>query len=135
MDRHFEEIGHTADVALRVWGRDRARLFANAARGLAYLLGDAGPRGDVVERQISVEAIDAEALLVSWLEELLFLSERESRLFEECEIQDLSSSRLRATVRGRPVQEWRYAIKAVTFSDLEIVEADGQLETTIVFDV
>ena len=35
MPGRFEEIEHTADIAIRVWGSDLAELFANAAYGMA----------------------------------------------------------------------------------------------------
>ena len=38
--KRFEEVPHTADLAIRVWGRDMAELFVNAAYGMACQLGD-----------------------------------------------------------------------------------------------
>ena len=36
----IEEIEHTADLAIRVRGRDLSQLFANAARGMFGLMAD-----------------------------------------------------------------------------------------------
>ena len=38
MNYYFEEIKHTADIAIRVWGRDLTELFANGAYDLACQL-------------------------------------------------------------------------------------------------
>ena len=40
MNRRFEEVEHTADIALRVRGRDLPGLFANAAHGMACQLAE-----------------------------------------------------------------------------------------------
>jgi SHS2 domain-containing protein len=135
MDRHFEEIEHTADVAIRVWGRDLAELFAHAARGMACQMADAGGMGQTIERTIDLTAYDAETLLVAWLGELLYLSERDGCVFTDFDMLEVTPSRLRAVARGRPVTRHRRYIKAVTFNDLEIVRTDAGYETTIVFDV
>jgi len=131
----FEEIEHTADIAIRVRGRDLAELFANAAYGMACQLADPGAVDQTVEHVIELDAYDAETLLVSWLGELLYLGEREECVFTDFELPQVTPTRLRAIVRGGPVEKHGAHIKAVTFSELEIVRTDAGYETTVVFDV
>jgi SHS2 domain-containing protein len=135
MKRRFEEIEHTADIAIHVWGRDLAELFANAAYGMACHMADVDTAGRTIEHAIELQAYDAETLLVAWLGELLYLGERDGCVFAAFDMLDVAPTRLKAIVRGGPVSEHRHHIKAVTFSDLEIVHTDAGYETTIVFDV
>jgi len=151
VNRRFEEVEHTADIAIRVWGRDLAELFGNAAYGLACQVvdpdevgrtgfgeaspGSAEPLSRAIERSVELEAYDAETLLVAWLGELLYLGERDGCVFTDFDILEVRPTRLRAVVRGGPVRERQRHIKAVTFSDLEIVHTGEGYETTIVFDV
>ena len=132
---YFEEIEHTADIAIRVRGRDLAELFANAAYGMAYQLADPDAVERTAEHLIELDAYDVETLLVAWLGELLYLSERDECVFTDFDVLEIAPTRLRAFVRGGPVQEHQQHIKAVTFSDLEIVRTDEGYETTVVFDV
>jgi SHS2 domain-containing protein len=137
MDNHsrFEEVEHTADIAIRVWGRDLAELFANAAYGMACQLGSADSVEQSTEQLVELETYDTETLLVSWLGELLYLSEREESIFADFELLEITPTRLRAIARGGPMGEHKQHIKAVTFSDLEIVRTEAGYETVIVFDV
>ena len=135
MNERFEEIEHTADIAIRVWGRDLAELFANGAYGMACQLADPDAVERTVEHPIELEAYDAETLLVSWLGELLYLGEREECVFTDFDMLEVTPTRLRAVARGGAAQEHRSHIKAVTFNELEIVRTDADYETTIVFDV
>lgn len=137
MNNHsrFEEVEHTADIAIRVWGRDLAELFANAAYGLACQLGGTDSEDRSVEQLVELQAYDTETLLVSWLGELLYLSERELSIFADFEMVEITPTRLRAIARGGPIGEHKQHIKAVTFSDLEIVRTQAGYETMIVFDV
>jgi SHS2 domain-containing protein len=135
MDLRFEEIEHTADIAMRVWGRDLAELFINAACSMASHLADVDAVGRTIERDIALEAYDAETLLVTWLGELLYLGERDGCVFTGFRMQEVTPTCLRAVVRGGPVSAYQQSIKAVTFSNLKIVPTDQGYETTIVFDV
>jgi len=135
MDARFEEIEHTADIAIRVLGRDLAELFANAAYGMACQLADADGVDLTVESSFELEAYDAETLLVTWLGELLYLGERDECVFTEFDILEATPTRLRVIVRGGAVREYHGHIKAVTFGGLEIRRTDEGYETTIVFDV
>ena len=137
--RGFEEVEHTADIAIRVRGRSLAEMFANAAYGMACQMAghpaSAGAEGEMIERTIDLTAYDAETLLVSWLGELLYLGEREGCVFIGFDMVKVTASRLQAIVRGGPATTHQRHIKAVTFNDLDIVHTDDGYETTIVFDV
>jgi SHS2 domain-containing protein len=135
MNARFEEIEHTADIAICVWGGDLAELFVNAAYGMAYQLADIDGMDLTVEVPVELEAYDVETLLVTWLGELLYLGEREECVFTEFDALEIAPTRLRAIARGGAVREYRGHIKAVTFGGLEIRRADEGYETTIVFDV
>lgn len=131
----FEELEHTADIAIRVWGDTLAELFANAAYGMACQLVDPGQVQVAVEREIDLRAEDVELLLVEWLSELLYLGEREGVVFVEFDMQDVRSTALRAIVRGGRSEEHHTHIKAVTFSELDVAQTDRGYETVVVFDV
>jgi len=135
MDERFEQVEHTADIAIRVWGRDLAELFANAAYGMACQLTDVATVGRTVEHEIQLEGWDTETLLVSWLDEFLYVNERDGLVFTDFDVLEVSPTHLRAVVRGGPAPVRWYSIKAVTFNDLRIVRTADGYETTIVFDV
>ncbi len=131
----FVEVPHTADAALRVWGANLAELFANAARGLAWLLTDPQSIRPARRATLELRADDAETLLVTWLGELLYLYERDGAVFSEFEMEEVTPTCLRANARGGPAGEVRYHVKAVTFNQLAIRPTEKGWETTIVFDV
>ncbi len=136
MGRGFEELEHTADAAIRVWGRDLAELFANAAYGLAAQQAeDPGAVRPTVEHSVELQAYDAETLLVTWLGELLYWGERDGVVFVEFDVREATPTHLLAVARGGPPPEYRRYVKAVTFNDLEIVPTEEGYEATVVFDV
>lgn len=72
---NFEEIEHTADRAFRVQGRNLAELLVNAARAMG-VLNRLEPGGEPpAMREIELEGIDRETLLVNWLNEILYLEQ------------------------------------------------------------
>ncbi len=130
----FEEIEHTADLALRVYGRNLKELFANAAYGMFSLMAELEELEPTIKREISLESLDYEALLIDWLNELLYWHEVEDEVYTRFTIHTLSSTALTATVEGVKAEASK-AIKAATFHDLAIVKAEAGYVTTIVFDV
>jgi SHS2 domain-containing protein len=131
----FEEIDHTADWAFRVRASTLPELFVRAARAvyaLAHVTLAPGPR---VERAVTLEAIDAESLLVAWLNELLWLWQSERLACDEFDIETLTPTTLVARVRGAPAAEWGKDIKAATYHDLAIRRTAEGYEVTVVLDV
>jgi SHS2 domain-containing protein len=135
--RPYEELPHTADRALRIFGRDLSELLVNAARGMYSLMAPAraAPAAPETARSIAIEALDAEALLVAWLSELLFFAESERLVFERFEFGALAPERLSARAAGRPAAGFEVLVKAVTYHALAIRAVPGGLTATVVFDV
>ncbi len=131
----FEEVEHTADWALKVWGVDLPDLFKNAAVGMMQLMDALPAQHDPLVRTIELEAIDKESLLVAWLEELLFGMEIRSVTYEDIRINIIGDTALQATIEELPLVSIAKPIKAVTYSELAISPIQGGLEVTIVFDV
>jgi len=133
----FEVLDHPADLALRIYGRDLRELFANAAYAMfCQFLPEGLQRLPVsVERQVEVQGIDDESLLVNWLNELLYLHETHGELYAQFDIESLASGRLRASVRGAPSDRAEIIIKAATFNELAIARTQNGLVVTVVLDV
>ncbi|CAB1065806.1 Archease [Olavius sp. associated proteobacterium Delta 1] len=134
--RAFEEIEHTADRALKIYGTDLQDLLLNAAGGMNSLL---GPATDTSigqgKKSIALDAIDAESLLVEWLSELAYWAETESLIFHKFDLHSVSPTHVKATIHGRRVAQLERHIKAVTYHNLKITQTDEGLTATVVFDV
>jgi SHS2 domain-containing protein len=125
----FEVIDHTADIGIAAYGSDLKEAFSNAAYGMFTLIADLEDVGNDVVREISLEAIDQEALVVGWLNELLYLFDVDRIIFKEFEIDRLGHRHLQAIARGERIDVSRHhlrtEIKAATYHTLKIEEGDG----------
>jgi SHS2 domain-containing protein len=128
-------VEHTADRALRIYGRDLAELFTHAALGMNSLMQPTAADRTSMAKEIALEAIDAESLLVAWLSELSYWAETESLLFTRFEFLMISPTHLRAKVYGGRAEAIEKHVKAVTFHNLQIRSDAGGFTTTVVFDV
>jgi riboflavin kinase/FMN adenylyltransferase len=131
----YREVEHTADRALRIWGYELEDLFAGAAKGMYSLMADLDGLVAADWREIRLEAWDPPALLVDWLNELLFLTEMEGLVFVDSCIESLDETILVARVGGIAAPITKAHIKAATFHDLEFVRDASGWSTVITLDV
>ena len=125
---------HTADWGLEVWAPDLPGLMEEAARGMFELMGVVVSEESRCHRQLEIGADDREQLLVSFLEELLFIAEAENLAFDGFLLK-LVDTNLLARLEGGFIVSRTKEIKAVTYHNLEISESKRGLKTKIVFDV
>ena len=71
----WRELEHTADAGLEIWGPDLGSLLRAAGQGFIELILDPSTVNETQTRRIEVDEADAETLIVSWLEEILFALE------------------------------------------------------------
>lgn len=133
-----EPLEHTADEGIRAWGADWNALLAAAARGLFSVIADLDGVRPEREREVVVEADSRAALLHDWLEQLNALHQIERELYGDFEV-EAEPTRLRARVRGEPIDPQRHAlrteVKAVTWHDLVVEEVGGVFRARVLFDV
>jgi SHS2 domain-containing protein len=131
-----ELLEHTAEAKVRVRAPSFGELAAEAGRALARIqLGRAPTPPTGAWRTIEVHSTDREALLVDWLNELIFLAETERWVPAEFQVVGDTGSMLRVLARGVSVEEAPARVKAATFSGLHIRRIPGGLEAEVVFDV
>lgn len=130
----FEVVPHTADLAVKVWGRDLAELFGSALDGYRFfLIGDRVIEWNKVQT-FSIEADDPESLLVRFLNRLIFLFDTESFLPASAKLK-IAGNRLDVEVSGsNDIQDIRHCVKAATYHNLSIVQTEGILWATVIFD-
>lgn len=141
MERSFEGASHgfeahTGEVRMVLRAPDLPGLFAEAARGLAALMVE---RPEAIEAResldLSVEGRDAEALLVAWLDELIYQTEVSGKVYAEIEAIELRDGSLSARVRGGPPKAFKTSVKAATFHGLRIVQDEEGARAAVVLDV
>jgi SHS2 domain-containing protein len=136
----FQVLEHTADIGLRLTGATLDEIFSAAGEGLAALEGSWFP-GEGVEREVEVRGGDVAALLVAWLDELLYLRDAEDVVFGGFavdEIDEIDGGRLRARIRMAPRGDRildSAGVKAATYHSLRVGRANGGWVADVYLDV
>ena len=147
MNKVFEQLPHTADIKIRVFGSSAKELFRNAVFGMFQVVRPIASGCRVeddllvcdelpIVREVSVSSIDQSALLVDFLSDLLSLSDIHNEAYLDATIHELSDTQVRATVRGVKVTGFEVVeLKAVTYHECQISEKEGRWQADIVFDI
>jgi SHS2 domain-containing protein len=136
-DCEIEELGHTAEIGLRIQADTPEQLFACSAHAMFGLLrvGQDTSR-PAIHHQVTIESIDGESLMVDWLNELLYLHETTGALFANCTVLHWTQTHLEAQIMGYPpAAPPAVHIKAATYHQLLIQANAGSWVAQIFFDV
>src|SRR6516225_7855026 len=90
----FETFEHTADVGLVIRGHTPEELFVNAADALVDLMVDPSLLREDIRMTATVSAADRPALLVAWLNELLYLLDVHRFVPRRCRISEFRDTAL-----------------------------------------
>ena len=135
MTGHWQELDHTADLAISVYGSDLAALFITSAQGLFDLAFESGPQEIAQHFSIKLTAPDVETLLIDWLNELLYLSEKHNACFVKFEFLAISPTALNSKANATKIKLTKQYIKAATFHNISVVQSCDGFHTDIVFDI
>jgi SHS2 domain-containing protein len=139
VERDFEFINHTADIGIIAHGTDLKQVFANAARGLFSIITNLDAIAEKEQHNIEITAPDREALLVNWLNELIYLFEAKEMLFNRFDITSLTETKLGATGYGEKIDltkhELKTQVKAATYHMLKIEPDKDGWKARVIFDI
>ena len=135
----YEFFEHTADIGIRAEGSTLAELFVRMAQGLTSLIAEDSSLQPNASRSIQLTADSAEALLLAWLQELLFWFSTDRFLPVEYQLDEVTPTTLRGQVRGDTFDPSRHIqgheVKAITRHLLEVCERNGSWYGKVIVDI
>jgi len=137
--KNYELIDHTADVAIKAYGKTLSEAFENAAKGMFDIITNNSEIENIGQYDIQLQADNLEQLLVDWLSELLFLNSANNIVFGFFKVElDEKNSKLSAKVFGEKFDISKHKIgteiKAVTYHMLE-VNKKKPIFVQVLFDI
>ena len=136
--KDFEIVDHTADIGIIAHGADLEEMFVNAARAMFSLIIDLNNIDETTCYNTKASGGDWEDLLVTWLNELLYLFDSQLIIFKRFKITSLTHTQLKAKGYGERADPSRHklkmGIKAATYHMLKVERDDG-FKAQILFDV
>jgi SHS2 domain-containing protein len=137
----WEILEHPADIGLRARGPTLAGLFENAAAGMMEIAASPAGIREREQKPITAQAPDREALLVTFLEEILWLVDGQGWLPARVAVPlcGISETAVAATAFGEPRDTSRHhmrlIIKAVTYHQLAVRQTEQGWEAEVYFDI
>ena len=131
----YRFIDHTAELQLELEAPTREDVFREAVAALGDLLaGDGASAGEEDDRGVCVQARDNPALLVAWLDELVFLAESEGLVPSNVVWLELGAGEVRGRVSFRSGSP-PHLVKGVTYHDLAFTCEGETWRARVVLDV
>jgi SHS2 domain-containing protein len=133
----FELLPHTADIGIRASGASLEEVFEQATLGLAEVLGALRPGSAGEPTPLAVAAGDPGALLVDWLNEVLWLHEVRQAAVAAVRVERVAEDRASGSVSlstSGPPADGTF-VKAATYHHLKVERAAGGWQAEVYLDV
>lgn len=125
----FQILEHTGEIGILAHGITPSEAFSQAAKGMFSIVVDLESVEEREARTVEVEGPDIEALLVAWLDELIYVLDVEGTVFKSFLIHEMDGTHLKAICYGERLDSERHRFnigpKAATYHMLEVVEEPG----------
>ena len=140
----YRFLDHTADVSVESQGRNLEEAFEQTAYSLMETITPIFKSIPVeIERIITIESEDKEALLFDFLTEFLYIFDVYELIFNTIRIHSIKKERekyyLKASAKGGKFNKLKHEpgteVKAITYSFMNIEEKKNGVKINIVFDV
>jgi SHS2 domain-containing protein len=140
----YKFLEHTADVSVEIQGTSLEEAFEQTVYSLMETITpDLSLISPKIEKTITIEAEDKEALLFDFLTEFLYIFDVDGLIFNDITINKIQKVqdkyRLNALIKGEKFDKSKHKIgtevKAITYSFMEIEEKKEKVTIKIVFDI
>jgi len=137
MNKKYEILDHPADLKIKAFGNDLPEVFVNMALAIAEQQSPTQIQAKEPAEEIIVESDSLDSLFVDWLSEILYRGEVNKKIYTDFEVTEFSENpyKIKAKIKGVPVESKNIDIKAVTYHELEIKKISDHWEAIVVFDI
>ena len=138
MTTNIETFATTADIGIRIKGRDYAELYRNAVTGLnqLYFPDGHGTGRPMTPVRFVYDGDGPENILVNLLNEVIYILQDLESVTVKLHVKTATETSIDVLLQlvhcdGFPQTE----IKSVTYHDLFVTKKDGFLSAEVIFDV
>lgn len=135
----FDYFEVAADVGVRAWGPSLEEAFRQCALGVFNLVVPLESVSPAESRESSAQGETVDALLVNWVNELIYLHDVEGFAVRDVTPPRFQGVRLHADVTGEPVDPARHPrgilVKAATFHQLAVEREAAPVTVRLVLDI
>ncbi|MBL7056048.1 archease [Candidatus Woesearchaeota archaeon] len=138
MPYKFVEKLTRADVAFECESKTLSELFEDSAQALFEIMCNPKKIESKITKEFVLENDTLEKLLFNFLDEIIFLKDSESMLFNSCTVEFVDDLKLKATLTGDKVsldQELRVDAKAVTMHKFEAKKTEKGYFARVIIDI
>lgn len=138
-DKGYWLIEHTADAGIEAFGRDLPELFTRASLAILSIIINPSSVAPSKTKEIHLEGMGLDDLMVRWLNELIFLFDAEQLLLSEFSFKRIDATSLDVVCHGETVETGRHqlrtGIKAATYHRLELIRVEDFWRTRVYLDL
>jgi len=135
----WEYFEVAADIGVHAWGADLAACFRQCGLAVFNLMVPLDAVRPEESREVGAQGETPEALLVNWVNELLYLHDVEGFVAHDLARPEIDGTRLHVTLTGEPVDPGRHprgsVVKAATFHQLVLDEQPGRVSARLILDI
>jgi len=135
----FIILDHPADLGIEAYGQTLAESFEQAALGLMSVILDPATVEPFEAREVSLDAVDTEQLLVKWLAEILYLYDGQHFVPVKFSIRSISQSHLHASLWGEEFSVEKHLtrldVKAITYHQLLVRQDENGSRVRVFLDI
>ena len=139
MTRGWEHLPGTSHVGVRGWGSSRADAFASAAEGMFALMLAPADVATPETREARAQGATPEAMLVSWLNECLYVHEIEGFAVARVEVDTCRDGLVHGVLHGEPLDPDRHrvacVVKGAAAHHVEVREREDVTEVRVVVEM
>ncbi len=132
----FEFLEHPSDLLIKAFGKTVEEVFENMMLGVAAYMGGEVEAEALAQEQPCFIEITGDGyinLLIKFLNEIIYLTETEMKIFTKVEFEELTETSLKAKVYGTEGESLEQ-IKGATYRSSFEKTLEG-FEARVVFDV
>ena len=138
--KRYEFAEHTADIIVRGYGDTLENAFAAAGEGMFALITDRAPIAAKTTITVSAESIDLEALLITFLSNLILVFEIDGLVLCDLEVTLEGLTKLRATGRGEAFDRDKHGhgivVKGASYHMINISRPEtGECSVQVLLDI
>lgn len=142
-NKGYEYLNHTADIQLHAWGESLSQALTELARAMmGYMINLDNVEIDQEEskRVVVAQGHDVKSMVYSFLNEWLYLFHECGFISTEVEILSIQDFTIHSSGRGELFDCRKHAqegteIKAITYSNMQVLEDDSECNIWVILDV